>query len=125
MSTLSGLPRLDRRGLCGLAILALSVVGAAGARAEGIAGLVAFGESSPLLTLSAAEAEGTRVQPLQLASSVDPLPLTKSVLPLLSVGVTKPIDVVLLPRPAASRMVGMQSRNRRDLPQAVSASLIR
>jgi len=125
MSTLSGLPRLDRRVLCGLAILALSVVGAAGARAEGIAGLVAFGESSPLLTLSAAEAEGTRVQPLQLASSVDPLPLTKSVLPLLSVGVTKPVDVVLLPRPAASRMVGMQSRNRRDLPQAVSASLIR
>jgi len=43
----------------------------------------------------------------------------------LSLGVVKPVDVVLLPRPAASRMVGMQSRNRRDLPQAVSASLVR
>lgn len=125
MSTSSGSLRMDRGVLCGLAILMLSTCWAVGARAEGIEGLVAFGESSPLLSLSASQAEGTRVQPLELASAVDPLPLTKSVLPLLSLGVVKPVDVVLLPRPAASRMVGMQSRNRRDLPQAVSASLVR
>jgi len=125
MSLSSGSSRWGRGVRCGLAILVLSLVGATGARAEGVAGLVTFGASSPLLSLTAARAEGTRVQPLNLVTAADPLPLTKSVLPLLSLGVTQPVEVVLLPRPTAGRMVGMKSRNSRDLPQAVSASLIR
>lgn len=113
------------RCLCGVAIVLLPCAAVSVARAEGVESLVAFGESSPLLSLSAAAAEGTQVQPLRLASAGQPLPLTSAVLPLLAGGVSKPVDVVLLPRLSQGRLVGLKSRNPRDLPQAVSASLVR